>query len=281
MKYKIFILIAVIYFVFCGCSDNKTEQNIETKPLTSSSKQTNSETVSQSPKVLAAEQILAKYINTKPTQWGEAVSGVVRNFSSTKQIALTLDACGGKNGSGFDKELIDFLIEKNIPATLFVSYQWINKNEQTFVSLSKNPLFEIGNHGFEHRPLSVKKNSIYGIEATGSFQKTIDEILLNENKILQLTGKKPIVFRSGTAYYDEVSVQIANDLGYRVIGYSINGDAGATFNANQVEKSVSKAVGGDIIIAHFNRPEKQTFEGIKSALTKLLKDGYTFKKISD
>lgn len=39
------------------------------------------------------------------------------------RIALTLDACGG----GFDAELIQFLIQQRIPATLFVTKKWLDK----------------------------------------------------------------------------------------------------------------------------------------------------------
>lgn len=37
-----------------------------------------------------------------------------------KSVALTLDACG----DGFDRDLIDYLIDRRIPATLFVTRRW-------------------------------------------------------------------------------------------------------------------------------------------------------------
>ena len=39
----------------------------------------------------------------------------------------------------------------------------VNKLKEIFLELANNPLFEIENHGYLHRPLSVTENSIYNI----------------------------------------------------------------------------------------------------------------------
>ena len=64
--------------------------------------------------------------------------------------------------------------------------------------MANNDLFEIENHGYEHRPLSVTSNSIYGIDGTGSIKGAIDEIKLNEKTIYELTGRKTKYFRGIT-----------------------------------------------------------------------------------
>ena len=72
-----------------------------------------------------------------------------------KVIALTLDACGSAGGKGVDSRLIDFLIDKQIPETLFINGRWIDANPALFRQLAANPLFEIANHGMLHRPAST------------------------------------------------------------------------------------------------------------------------------
>lgn len=228
------------------------------------------------------DEIKSNYESKAPTQWGEKIDGVVGNINTDeKVVALTFDACGGKNGSGYDKELIDYLINENIPATLFVNSRWIEANKEIFLELANNDLFEIENHGYEHRPLSVTENSIYGIEGTNSIDKVIDEIKLNEKVIYELTGKKTKYFRSGTAYYDDIAAQIAGDLGYKLIGYSVNGDGGATFSQKEVENTVQNSKEGDIVICHFNQPQKNTYEGIKEALKELKNNGYKFIRLEE
>ncbi len=219
---------------------------------------------------------------TTPQQWGETVSGVkTRLDTNDSAIALTLDACGGPDSSGYDQELIEYLTAENVSATLFINSRWIDANPETFLMLSQNPLFEIANHGYEHKPLSVNGRSAYGIKGTESVQAVIDEVSLNDRKITELTGNKPKFFRPGTAYCDEIGVKIANDLGEEVVAFSILGDAGATYSKEQVKQALLKAEPGSIVIGHMNHPEKETAEGLKLAIPELKKRGFRFVKLSE
>jgi len=223
------------------------------------------------------------YAITPPQQWGENVTGVTTKFHSTKkEIALTFDACGGsERSSQYDEGLIEFLTTHHIPATLFINARWIDSNPEIFMKLSQNPLFEIANHGTAHKPLSVEGKSAYGIHGTASPQEVVAEIQGNNEKIEQLTGKRPVFFRSGTAYYDEQAVAIAHTLGMEIGGFSILGDAGATFSTPKVVQQLLGAKSGDIIICHMNHPEGGTREGIIQGVEALLNDGFTFVRLSD
>lgn len=226
--------------------------------------------------------LIGKYKNQIPHQWGEKVTGTKTHIiTQQKIVALTFDACGGKHGSGYDSKLINYLIKAKVPATLFINSRWIDANYSTFITLSKNPLFEIENHGLLHKPLSVNGKSAWGISGTKNIGEVVDEVLLNKLKIQRITGRTPLYFRSGTDYYDEVAVKIARDLGQQVISYNVLGDAGATFNTEQVERACLSAKPGSIIILHMNHPEKYTAEGIIEAVPLLRKMGYRFVKLDD
>ncbi|KKS68315.1 MAG: Polysaccharide deacetylase [candidate division TM6 bacterium GW2011_GWE2_42_60] len=226
-------------------------------------------------------KIVTQFEGKVPYEWSETATGVVSTLgTSDKVIALTCDACGSKT-DGYDKELIDFLIKENVPATLFINARWIDKNPTIFKELAANPLFEIESHGMEHKPCSVNGNSIYGLQGTKSPAEVVDEVEKNGLKIALLTGRKPKYYRSGTAFYDEVAVQIVSELGYKVIGFSVLGDKGATLNANEVEKAFLTSENGSIIICHFNRPEKETGAGLRRAIPKLKEKGFTFVKLEE
>lgn len=228
------------------------------------------------------KSIVKKYEKQIPKQWGENVTGVKTHFNTKKKvIAITMDACGSPHGMGYDKRLISYLEKENIPATLFMNGRWIDRNLETFKKLAANPLFEIGNHGNEHKPASVNGNSIYDLKGTADVAELVDEIELNARKIESITNKRPKYFRSGTAYYDEVAVKVANKLKHQVIGFSILGDAGATFSAKKVEEAFLTAKKGEIVIVHFNHPESQTREGMIRAIKKLKEAGFAFVKLSD
>ncbi len=227
-------------------------------------------------------QMIEKYKGMIPTQWGEKVDGVVTKINTEEKIiALTFDACGGGIGNAYDEELIAFLIEENVPATLFISGQWIDHNQEALVQLAGNPLFEIANHGYNHKPLSVKGKEAYAIKGTANVEAAFNEVYKNQQKIYQLTGKEPVYFRSGTAYYDEIAVQLVNDMGLKVINYNVLGDAGATFSKEQIVKSMLSSESGAIILFHMNRPDKPIAEGVKMGVFKLREDGYIFVHLNE
>lgn len=219
----------------------------------------------------------------EPQQWGENVTGVATTFhSDKKELALTFDACGGSfRSSQYDAELIRFLSDNRIPATLFINARWIKSNPEIFAALAANPLFEIANHGTAHRPLSVNGKSIYNIVGTASVEEVAQEINGNGELIEKLTGKRPLFFRSGTAYYDEEAVKIARKNGVEIGGFSVLGDAGATFSAEKVAHQITNAKSGDIILLHMNHPESGTREGLINAVETLIKEGFSFVRLSD
>ncbi len=226
--------------------------------------------------------VVSEYTGKKPVEWGETVAGVKTSLATKERvIALTLDACGSPTGKGIDAKLINFLVREGIPATLFINARWIDANPELFLELARNPLFTIANHGLLHKPASVNGRSAYGIRGTKDLGELVDEIELNAEKIHRLTGKRPAYYRSGTAYYDEIAVQVAEKLGHTVIGYSVLGDAGATFTREQVTAALLKSVPGSIVIAHMNHPESGTGKGIMAAVPLLKKKGFRFVRLSD
>jgi peptidoglycan/xylan/chitin deacetylase (PgdA/CDA1 family) len=231
---------------------------------------------------ISRKALVRRYSRKQPTAWGEAVPRVVSRLPTTDRVvALTLDACGGRTGSGYDTELIKTLRRERVSATLFVNARWIEANPRTFQRLAADPLFEIANHGTEHRPLSVSGRSAYGIAGTSSVANVVDEVAVNQQLITKLTGTAPAFFRSGTAYYDDVAVRIVNDLGLQVINFNVLGDAGATYTAPQVANAMLGSKPGSIILAHMNRPNSGTAEGIATALPKLRKRGFRLVRLSE
>ncbi|HTF39987.1 MAG TPA: polysaccharide deacetylase family protein [Propionibacteriaceae bacterium] len=206
---------------------------------------------------------------------------VARLPTSDRVVALTLDACGGRSGSGYDAELIQTLRHQRVPATLFVNARWIEANPRKFRQLAADPLFEIANHGTEHRPLSVTGRSVYGIKGTRTVSQVVDEVGVNQRLITKLTGAAPAFFRSGTAYYDDVAVRVVNDLGLQVVNFDVLGDAGATYSAVQVADAMLSCKPGSIILAHLNRSEGGTAEGIDAALPRLNRRGFRFVRLSE
>jgi hypothetical protein len=57
---------------------------------------------------ISQDTLIQQYSAEEPTVWGEAVPGVVHRLpTSDRVVALTLDACDGPAGSGYDAALIE------------------------------------------------------------------------------------------------------------------------------------------------------------------------------
>jgi peptidoglycan/xylan/chitin deacetylase (PgdA/CDA1 family) len=177
--------------------------------------------------------------------------------------------------------LIDFLTREAIPATLFLSGKWVDANPDLLQALSRNPLFEIENHGLNHKPCSVTGRPAYGIRGTKNVGEVLDEMQLNGLRIQRITGRKPRYYRPGTAYCDEICVEIARALGYEVVNFNVRGDAGTTYSKEEIREALLHSAPGSIVLMHMNQPEGQTAEGVIEAVPELRKLGFRFVKVSD
>ena len=196
-----------------------------------------------------------------------------------KVIALTFDACTGKPG-GYNKPLIDYLRAEKIPATLFVTGVWIDRNKETFAELARDPLFEIENHGLLHHLCSTSGRTMYGVRSTMDLAGVIDEMELNARKIEQLTGRRPIFFRSATAYTDDLSRKVAERLGMEVVSYDVlSGDAMRDSAAKISRNILAGARHGAVVIMHFNHPEWPDLPALKLAVPELRKRNFEFGRL--
>jgi len=230
------------------------------------------------------KKVVSEFAHAKPGRWGEFVKGVDEELSTQKRfIAFTFDACGDKNGNGYDKELIDFMNNKKVPATLFVTGKWIDANFDNFLNLSRDTLFEIENHGLNHKPCSIDGESIYGIHGTSTVEDAFDEIEANALKIKAITKYYPRFYRSATAFIDEACARMAGELGITAVSFEVlSGDAVAFTPDSVIEKNVLKNIKpGAIIIMHFNHPEWYTYEAMQKIVPKLRQLGYVFVRLKD
>ncbi|WP_175417325.1 polysaccharide deacetylase family protein [Arthrobacter sp. 24S4-2] len=220
------------------------------------------------------QDIVAEFAGRTPALWGTQLPGtVVRLPEGASGTILTFDCCGGRGGNGVDQALIDTLSRAGAPATFFLNARWIRANPGTAKALAENPLFELGNHGTRHIPLSVTGRSAYGVPGTASAAEVYDEVMANQEVLHSLTGKPARFFRPGTAFLDETAIAIVHRLGLTPVSFSINGDGGATYPPATVFREINASKSGDIIISHANHPGSGTAAGIARALPALQSSG--------
>lgn len=193
------------------------------------------------------------------------------------RLALTLDACSGE----FDAVLMDFLIRERIPATLFVTRRWIRRNAAAVELLKAHAeLFQIENHGTNHVPAVIGPGrEVYGIAGMSDMQQLHAEVQGGALAIESAFGVRPHWYRGATAVYDRDAEREIERLGYRIAGYSLNADAGATLGAVAIEARLRQARDGDVVIAHMNKPRSATALALAAGLADLKRQGWRFVRL--
>lgn len=198
--------------------------------------------------------------------------------NSRPVVSLTLDACSG----GYDAKLLAFLIKNKIPATLFLTKKWMDQNSDAVEYLKAHlDLFDIENHGERHVPAVVgARKTVYGIEGQPDLLHLRREIDIGAQSISERFGKLPRWYRAATAKYDQEAVYEITKMGYRIGGFSVNADEGATLSARQIIKRLNSVRRGDIIIAHMNKPVSANSVGLAEGLKRLSARGFTFVRLN-
>lgn len=188
-------------------------------------------------------------------------------------IALTFDLCPVRKGAGYDKALIEYLIEHKIPATFFMSGQWIAKHDPEVEQLLGIGFFEVGTHGDVHAHLPLHNASEQQIEIAGPV-KVLSEHYAHE----------AVLFRPPFGEYDDVTVGVVRALGLRFIQWNIeSGDPDPMLSADQIVARIERrAKGGSIVVLHANGKGKHTRQVVHRLTTQVLpRKGLTPATVSD
>lgn len=191
-----------------------------------------------------------------------------------KSVALTLDACGG----GFDADIIATLIELRVPATIFATRKWIVRHPKGMALLNAHPdLFAIEDHGAAHVPAVIGADKrVYGLRGVPEIAHLHAEIEGGASAIAATGAPRPSWYRGATALYDRAAIGAIEASGYRIAGFSVNADAGATLPRRAIVARLQNVKAGDIIIAHMNKPASDSAEALSDALPGMLRQGIQF-----
>jgi len=200
----------------------------------------------------------------------------VRQGGDSPRVALTLDACGGAT----DSRILSALVLYKIPATIFVTGTWLKRNAPSLEIMRAHPeLFELENHGGRHIPAVDTPRRIYGIRSAGSPEAVLAEVEAGAAALARTGEPTPKWFRGATAQYSPSAIALIRKAGFKIAGYSINGDGGSLLGARETARRVAAAKDGDVIIAHINQPTHAAGEGLVKGLLALKDKGYTFVRL--
>lgn len=130
-----------------------------------------------------------------------------------------------------------------------------------------------------HIPAITTQPRVYGIRTAGTLAAVRAEVDGGAKALLAASGRKPVWYRDATALYSPDAVAEIRGMGYRVAGFSLNGDAGASLLAPIVDRRIQAAKDGDVIISHINQPSRSAGAGVVKGILALKARGYRFVRL--
>ena len=185
-----------------------------------------------------------------------------------KVIALTFD--DGPHPKETDK-VLDVLSKYNVKATFFIAGKHAKWYTKPLIRASKEG-HEIGNHTFTHPDISSLTP-----------QQIESEILECEKTLVEITGKKPTLFRPPFGSYREEELEdIARKNNYKIILWTTV-DARDWQNppASKIASTIiDNAKNGDIILLHDYATEN-TVEALDILIPAMQTKGFKFVTVSE
>jgi len=190
-----------------------------------------------------------------------------------RTVALTLDACGGAT----DMRILQTLLDRSIPATIFLTELWLRGNAPVVELLrSRGEQFSLQNHGERHLPPVLGSHRVYGLPVAGTPEAIRHEVEAGANAVAATGAQRPHWYRGAAALYSEAAIPEIEALGFRIGAYSLNADQGASLPAASVAARIGLATSGDVIIGHINQPHRSSGAGIAEGVTALHQAGMRF-----
>lgn len=213
-------------------------------------------------------------IASVPAHGGQGLDpGIIEHGPrDSKKVALTFDACPTGKDDEYDERVIEVLIREKVPATLFMSGRWVEKNGERTKFLAGQPQFEIANHAFWH-PHMLEKDD----------ERIVRELRRTQTIIKKVTGKRPKYFRPPFGEVDARLAKLAAQAGLVTVQYDIaSGDPDPGLSAKRIARAVvNEAKGGSIVVFHMNENGVRTAEALPEIIKVLREKGFELMTVGE
>jgi peptidoglycan/xylan/chitin deacetylase (PgdA/CDA1 family) len=211
-----------------------------------------------------------------------------------KLIALTFDLCEQPfEIAGYQGSIVDYLRMHHIRATFFAGGKWMLSHEERTQQLLADPLFEIGNHSWEHRNLRLLAGDalIREIEGAETAYEKVREDLAGRRCLAPdsrrpaylLSARGLTLFRFPFGACNPQALAALGDRGLRAIQWDVSsGDPSPGESAEHMAKAVLAEVRpGSIVVFHANGRGWHTPTALPMIVEALQAQGYGFATVSE
>jgi peptidoglycan-N-acetylglucosamine deacetylase len=210
-----------------------------------------------------------------------------------KLIALTFDLCEGQREiAGYDADIIDFLRTNKIKATFYAGGKWLHSHPDRAMQLMADPLFEIGNHSWNHpnfRLLTEPEMQAQLLRTQAQYE-ILRENLAAKVQAKDLPGSEmakiplvPATFRFPYGTCSPQALQVTAGLGLPAVQWSIvTADSAKGQTAERIAGIIRRRVQpGSIVIMHANGKGIHTAQALSLCVPQLQNQGYQFVTVSE
>ncbi len=190
----------------------------------------------------------------------------------SKKIALTFDACPTGKPDEYDGKVVDILLREKVPATLFMSGRWVEKNPEKAKLLASQAQFEIATHSYYHPHMMEKSDD-----------RDVRELKRTQVLIKKITGRTPRYFRPPFGEADLRVAKLAASAGLVTVQFDIaSGDPDPNLSPQRIARIVLRdAQGGSIIVFHMNKNGVHTAEVLPQIIEGLRKKGFKLVTVGE
>lgn len=170
-------------------------------------------------------------------------------------------------GTEYLNDILKVLKNENVSTTFFVGGQWVEKEPEMLKKIYENG-HEIGNHGYFHRD----HNKL-------SYEQNKEEISVCQTLVFETIGVNMNLFAPPSGAYNNTTLKVASDLGYKTIMWSKDTIDWRDKDASLVFSRATKNVtGGDLILMH---PTAHTLEALPNILHHYKTNGLIATTVSE
>jgi len=200
---------------------------------------------------------------------------IYRHTTSEKVVALTFDDGPSVEWTPL---ILDELKIAGVKATFFM----LGEHVQRYPEIARRVVaegHEIENHSYGHHVLIYYKT-----------EELIKEIKDTEKAIKDVTGRTTQYFRPPKAWLSSAEKKTINEMGYKIILWTLNSKDWVTFHDKQIVSYITRHIQpGDILLFHDSGgaltaeggDRKQTVRTIPRLVRKLKEKGYRFVTVEE
>ncbi len=182
-----------------------------------------------------------------------------------KKIAISFDAAWG---SEYTEGILDILDKNDIKTTFFLVGFWVEKHGDLVKEMQSRG-HDVENHSSSHPHMSKL-----------SKEQIAQELNNTGNKIYEITGERPFLFRPPFGDYNNRLIETAKENGYYTIQWDVDSLDWKELGVEQVVDRVTRNIEkGSIVLFHNNA--KYVLDYLPLVIEKVKAEGYEIVPISE